>query len=114
MSTLPCSRDGTTVSALTTGLIVTCRPALVNRPFACAMYKPAWASAGTTATTRFGFSGPAGLAEFAELAEFELPPQAVAITAMPAIAIIARARHKERFDGKGLVNSAGLPRMEEL
>src|SRR5215475_6196625 len=114
MSTSPCSRAGITVSALTTGLIVTCRPALVNRPFACAMYKPAWASAGTTATTRSGFSGPVGLAEFAGLAEFELPPQAVAITAMPAIAIIARARHKERFGLEGPVNSAWLPRMGEL
>jgi hypothetical protein len=55
-----------------------------------------------------------GLAEPAGLAEFELPPQAVAITAMPAIAIIAGARHKERFGPEGLVNSAWLPRMGEL
>ena len=48
------------------------------------------------------------------LAEFELPPQALAITAMPAIAIIARARHEERFDRKVRVNSAWLPRMGEL
>src|SRR5215831_19675327 len=111
MSTLPCSRDGTTVRALTTGLIVTCRPALVNRPSSCAIYKPAWASAGTTATTRFGFSGPAGLAV---LAGPELPPQAATMAAMPAIAIIASARHKERFDPRGLMNSAGLPRIGEL
>ena len=88
--------------------------AVPDFPFACAMYKPAWASAGTTATTRSGFSGPEGLAEAAGLVELELPPQAAAITAMPAIAIIARARHKERFDPEGLVNSAWLPRMGEL
>src|SRR5262249_47356857 len=35
----------------------------------------------------------------------------VATKAMPAIVIIARARHKERFDAKCLVNSADLPRM---
>src|SRR5215469_10741267 len=31
---------GITACALTTGLIVTCRPTLVNRPFAWAMYRP--------------------------------------------------------------------------
>jgi hypothetical protein len=41
----------------------------------------------------------------------QLPPQALAITAMPAIAVIARARHKERLDPEGLANSAVLPRM---
>jgi hypothetical protein len=46
----------------------------------------------------------------AGLADSELPPQAVAITAKPAIAIVTRARHKERFDPNGLVNSAGLAR----
>jgi hypothetical protein len=46
--------------------------------------------------------------------ELELPPRAAAITAMAAIAIIVRARHKERFDPEGLVNSAGLPRMGEF
>jgi len=45
-------------------------------------------------------------AELAGFAEFGLPPQAVAITAMPAIAIIARARHKERLDPEDLMNSA--------
>jgi hypothetical protein len=48
------------------------------------------------------------------LLDVELPPQAAAITAIPAIAIIAWARHKERFDPAGLVNSAALPRMGEL
>jgi hypothetical protein len=32
---------------------------------------------------------------------------------MAAIAVIARARHKERFDPEGLVNSAALPGMGE-
>jgi hypothetical protein len=52
-----------------------------------------------------GLAGPA---------DSELPPQAVAITAKPAIATIARARHKERFDPNGLVNSAGLARTGRL
>src|SRR5215472_10567619 len=92
MSTPPCSMDGITAAALTTGLIVTCRPALVNRPSACAMYRPALASAGTTATTRSGFSGRAALA-----GPPGLPlPHAAAATTIPAAVTAARARRHDR------------------
>src|SRR4249920_960333 len=84
---------GITVAALTTGLIVTCRPTLVNRPFACAMYKPALASEGTVATTRSGFSRPAGPAEPAALA---WPPHAAAVTAIPATVTAARTQRHDR------------------
>src|SRR5204863_3693256 len=54
------------------------------------MYRPAWASAGTTATTRSGFSGPAGPTGSA------WPPHAAAATAIPATVIPAAARRQGR------------------
>src|SRR6516165_491576 len=84
--------DGITAAALTTGLIVTCRPTLVNRPRARAMYRPALASAGTTATTRSGFSGPAGLAG----RPGPQPPHAAAVIATAATATVARTRRHGR------------------
>src|SRR5215831_17093931 len=95
-STLPCCMAGITVTVVWTGLIVTCRPTLVNRPFACAMYRPAWASAGTVATTMSGFSRPVAAPEAPEAPELELPPHAAAVTAIPATAIAAMARRHER------------------
>src|SRR6516164_1955287 len=83
---------GITAAALTTGLIVTCRPTLVNRPCACAMYRPALASAGTTATTRSGFSGPAGPAG----RPGPPPLHAAAVIANPATVTAARTRRHGR------------------
>src|SRR6516225_4285166 len=84
---------GITACALTTGLIVTCRPTLANRPSAWAMYRPALASAGTTATTRSGLSGPSAPAVPAGL---PWPVQAAAATATPVIVTAAR-RHERRI-----------------
>src|SRR5262244_422862 len=84
---------GITAPALTTGFTVTCRPTLVNRPFAWAMYRPALASAGTTATTRSRFSGPEAPAVPAGL---PWPVQAAAATAIPAIVTAARPRRHGR------------------
>src|SRR5215467_10875003 len=84
---------GITAPALTTGLIATCRPIPVNRPFAWAMYRPALASAGTTATTRSRFSGPFAPAVPAGP---PWPVQAAAATAIPAIVTAAKPRRHDR------------------
>src|SRR2546421_645848 len=65
-------------------------PALVNRPFAGAMYGPVGASAAPTAPTRSGFSGPAGLPGPA------WSPHAAVAIAIPATVIPATARRQGR------------------
>src|ERR1039457_3283546 len=89
-STLPCSMAGITVDELVTVWIVTCRPCLLNRPFSCAMYRPAAPSPGTAATIRSLFSGPADLVALAVL------PQAATATAVPAIMSTASVWRKGR------------------
>src|SRR5262245_23814191 len=54
------------------------------------MYRPAWASEGTTATTSCSFSGPAGLAGP------PWPAHAAVATAVPATVIAATARRDNR------------------
>src|SRR5580704_15194265 len=51
-----------TVSELTAGMKVTCRPRAANRPWCRATKKPAESTAGTTATFRFGCSMTGGSA----------------------------------------------------
>src|ERR1017187_6321167 len=82
--------DGITVDELVTVWIVTCRPCLLNRPFSCAMYRPAAPSPGTAATIRSLFSGPADLVALAVL------PQAATATAVPAIMSTASVWRKGR------------------
>src|ERR1039457_4787694 len=89
-STLPCSMAGITVDELVTGWIVTCSPCLANRPFSCAMYRPAAPSPGTSATTRSRFSGPADLVALA------VTPHAATAMAVATIVITATACRKER------------------
>src|SRR5262249_32898444 len=87
---------GITAPALTTGLIVTCRPTLANRPCAWAMYRPALASAGTTATTRCPFSGPPAPALPAGPAGLRWPRRAGGAAAPPAIVTAVRPRRHDR------------------
>src|ERR1039457_6814465 len=108
---------GITVDELVTGWIVTCSPCLANRPFSCAMYRPAAPSPGTAATTRSRFSGPADLVALAVLPQAAAGPAAPgarvhpgrawgvraagrrrgpAATAVPAIMITARVWRKGR------------------
>src|SRR5215831_18899718 len=84
---------GITAPALTTGFTVTCRPTLVNRPLAWAMYRPALASAGTTATTRSRFSGPPAPAVPAGP---PWPAQAAAAAVTPAIVTAVMPRRHDR------------------
>src|SRR5215471_18707731 len=87
---------GITACALRTVSILTCRPAFLNRPFACAIYRPALASAGTVATTMFGFSGAPGLPEPAAPVELTLLPHAAAVTAIPVTTAAAKTRRHDR------------------
>src|ERR1035437_4289414 len=104
-----------TVSELTAGMKVTCRPCAANRPSCRATKKPAESTAGTTATFRSGCSiaGAAAFSPPVSLGRNRIAKTATAITATN-ISAARTARVNLRITAGPLFLRVGrdLPRLD--